>query len=146
MLINQAAIALTRANAYAAARQVLGAKTPTDVLFTAADDYLKFVVPKTNRALMTPEIVHDINFFKIAKAAKSAGAEAKKEKDAGPLIEPGSFGLTESMFGDIPNYLIYGGVAAVGYWYYRKHKKGKKSKSKRRSSRRSAPVSMGVIA
>ncbi len=155
-LINPAAISLLNTNAYNAAKVVLGPKTSSDILFKAADDYVAFVKPKTNRALTTFEIEHDLNFKRIAAKAKESGIKDKAIIGKGDLVDTGDYGLTGSIFGSIPNYLIYGGVGIGAYMYYKKKKGGggklfnffkKKSKrSSRRSSRRISAAPVGVMA
>lgn len=137
-LVNQAAIAMTRNNAYQAAKVVLGPKASQDVLFKAADDFVRFVQPRTNRALQTVEIVHDMNFARIAKAAQSS--EEKSLKDQ---IKEGAdslnIGLNDSLAFGIPNYLLYGAIAVGGFLLWKKKSGGKGFhlfKKKRKSSRR----------
>lgn len=157
VLINQNAIGLLRANTYQAARQLFGPSAKPDILDKAVDAYTKFVVPRTNRALATPEILNDYNFKRIANAAK---AGPKSGKDKALDISPGNFGLSDSLLFGLPNWLLYAGAGYAGYKYYKK-KRGKglsslfgKRKSTRKKSRRTsrrvsfsgvAPVIGGVM-
>lgn len=127
-LINPSAVALLKGNAYAAARQFLKGATES-TMQKAADDYVKFVQPKTSRALSVAEIVRDANFQRIARSAK----ESPKKIDAGDS------GFGGTMFGSIPNVVLYGGIAAVGYYLWKKHKK-KKRKTTRRSKASTVPT------
>lgn len=119
-LINASAVATLKANAYQAAKQVLGPKTKDSILMQASDQYAAFVIPKTNRALSVYEIVHDFNFVRIAKAAKETPDKSMASKFS--AIES-DFSLGHSLIGGIPNWLLYGGLGYVGYRYY-KNKKG----------------------
>ncbi len=140
-LMNPAAISLLRTNAVNAGRQVLGPATPVETLIKAANNYVAMVQPRTNRALTAFEIAHDINFTRIAKAAKESATAAKESKD-NPLVEVSDYGLMGSVFGGIPNYLLYGAVAGAGYWWWRKkHKKGKTKTRKARTTKRSIAAS-----
>lgn len=140
-LINQNAIGLLRANTYAAARQFLGAGKE-DLLNKVVDAYTKFVIPRTNRALATPEIINDYNFKRIANAIKAGPKDSGKGKALD--ISPGNFGLSDSLVFGLPNWLLYGGLGYAGYRYYKKKKGGKgfslfgKRKSTRRKSRRTS--------
>ncbi len=147
VLVNQAAISMTRANAYNAAKQALGPKASAAVVYEAGDNYLKYVIPRTNRALTVFEISRDINFRRMLDAAKEAGAAKaiSKAKDADPILDVSDYSLTGSLFGSVPNYLILGVAAAGGYWYWKK--KHKKKKRATRSTKRSigATASTPVI-
>jgi hypothetical protein len=116
-LINPSAISLLKANAYQAAKQVLGARTKDDILYKVVDTYAAFTIPKTNRALTVFEIAHDMNFKRIANKTRD------DEKSLGDTTK----GLLSGL-GVIPKLAIYGvgGYAAYrGYkWYRAKHPKG----------------------
>lgn len=143
-LINANAISTLKANAYQAAKVVLGRAASEEALMKAADDYAAFVIPRTNRALNVGEIVRDFNFKRIATGAKS---EASVKGKVSKLIDTHDWSLGGSIFGNIPNLLLYGAAGYVGYRYYNKRKGGsgkgffkslfgKRKTSRRKTSRR----------
>lgn len=118
-LVNPQAIAVTKANAFAAAKVVLGLEEPQTTLMMIAQNYTNFVIPKTNRALTVPQILGDLEFSRFVSAAKDAtnpSIESKIDKAV-----TSEFGLTDSPLG-ISNWIIYAGLAAGGYYLYKKKK------------------------
>ncbi len=117
-LVNPAAIALTKTNAYQAAKVVLGLNAPTPTLLSIAEKYTAFVIPQANRALTVPQILGDINFTRFVSEGKDAGEVSKLDK----VLSGGSssYGLTDSIAFGIPNWVLYGGVGVLAYRYYRK--------------------------
>lgn len=121
-LINPQAIALLRSNAYNAAKAI-APTADVSMLYTISADYVKFVQPRTNRALMTNEIMHDPTFLMIANKVKNAA-----KADTGEHV---------GIFGKVEGVLAFGALAVGGWWLYKKYgKKIFKHKSKRRSSKR----------
>lgn len=121
-LVNPQAIALTRANAYAAAKVVLGLEAPMTTLMLIANNYTQYVIPKTNRALSQQQILGDLEFARFVSAGQDAAASgggsetAKIEKDVS-----GTLGPTDSPLG-LPNWIFYIGLAAGVYYLYKKKK------------------------
>ena len=123
VLVNPAAIQLTKANAYTAAKMVLGLSTPQSQLVTVATNYTNSVIPKISRALSVQQILGDIDFVKFTAAAKDGTDSSVSDKIAKEESKiAGSIGFSDSPLG-VPNWIVYGGLGAAAYWYYKKRKK-----------------------
>lgn len=122
-LVNPQAIALTRSNAYQAARIVMGIGAPITQAMSAAQAYTNFIIPKLNRAATVQQILGDLDFARFVSQAKDAADGSASDKVAKVEKEiSGEFGLGDHLLG-IPNYLLYGGLLVGGYFYYKKKKK-----------------------
>lgn len=120
-LINPQAINLTRANAYAAAKIVLGTAAPQAELIKVATNYTNYIVPRVNRAQSVQQILGDTQFSVFTSQASDhsgEGAAASQIKRTESQVAS-TFGPAEAPLG-VPNWLLYGGVAVAGYFYYRK--------------------------
>jgi|SRR6187402_2301680 len=122
-LVNPAAIQLTKANAYTAAKVVLGLNAPQTQLMKIAEDYTRHIIPRANRAPTVPMILGDFEFSKFVSQAKDGidGAASAKIENTARMLG-GSFSLGDSLLFGIPNYLLYAGLGAAGYWYVKKKK------------------------
>ncbi len=120
-LVNQAAIQLTKRNAYTAAQIVLGTDAPKTQLMTVATNYTNSVIPKANRALSVQQILGDLDFTHFTAAAKDATDTSVSKKIADAEKSMSSFGLAESPLG-LPNWLLLAGVGVGGYYLYKKKK------------------------
>ncbi len=118
-LINPAAIALTKSNAFQAARVVLGLNAPTATALSIAEKYTAWVIPQTNRALTVQQILGDVNFSRFVSEGQDSAKPDKIEK---LLSGGGSYGLTDSLAFGIPNWILYGAGGYFGYRYYKKKK------------------------
>ncbi len=123
-LVNPAAIQLTKANAYQAAKIVLGLNTDSATLRSAADKYSAFVIPRLNRAASVQQILSDIDFARFTSEAKD-GPPQKTIDKVDKLLGGGNYGLGDSLFFGIPNFVLYGGLSYLGYRYYKKRKASK---------------------
>lgn len=122
-LVNPQAIQLTRANAYTAASIVMGTEAPQSQKMQVAVQYTNQVLPKLNRFATVPQILSDLTFTQVVSQVKDAADPTVSEKIAKAEKEiGGEFGLTDHLLG-IPNYLLYGGLAVAGYFYWKKKKK-----------------------
>ncbi len=121
-LVNPAAIQLTKANAFQAAKVVLGLNAPTTTLLRVADSYTRFVIPQTNRALSVQQILGDVNFSRFISEGKDAtdAKTGKLDKILGG--DSHDFSLGGSALFGLPNWLLYGGAGYVAYRAYKKHK------------------------
>ncbi len=121
-LVNQQAIALTKANAYTAAKVVLGLNAPMVQLLKAASDYTAYAIPRLNRAATVPQILSDLKFAEIASQAKDSTTGSVSDKIAkAEKAVSGSLALGDAPLG-VPNWLLYAGAAAGGYFLYKKKK------------------------
>ncbi len=122
-LVNPQAIALTRANAYQAARIVLGISAPIHQAMKAANEYTAFIQPKLNRAATVQQILGDLDFAQFVARAKEAAEPSLSEKIMKAEKDMSGFSLQGNLLG-VPNWLLYGGLAVGGYFYYKKKKAG----------------------
>lgn len=121
VLVNQAAIALTKANAYTAAKIVLGTAAPQSELMQVAMAYTNYIIPKVVRAQSVQQILGDIEFSTFtSQATTTSGTPAAGEIGKAKESIKSALGIGEAPLG-VPNWLIYTGIAAAGYWYYKKH-------------------------
>lgn len=120
VLVNQQAIALTKANAYTAAKIVLGTAAPQSQLVQVATAYANYIVPKVNRAQTVQQILGDIEFATFtSQATTPSGTAAAGEIGKAKESIKSTLGIGEAPLG-IPNWLLYTGLAAGVYWYYKK--------------------------
>ncbi len=116
-LINTAAIAMLRRNTADAVNITMGRSVPFSTTQKVIEAYVRFVTPRAGRALLLDEILHDPNFQSIVEANREGGAGAKD------LPSGEGWGLFNHAVTGVPNWLLYGAVAGLGYWYYKNHKK-----------------------
>ncbi len=121
-LVNPQAIALTKANAYRAAQVVLGTSAPQSQAMKAAVDYTNFIAPKLSRAATVQQILGDLDFTRFVTAAKEASDPSIESKIL-KAEKSMDFGLSGHVLG-LPNWLLYSGLGAAGYFYYKKKKSG----------------------
>ncbi len=119
-LVNPQAIQLTKANAYTAAKIVLGTSAPQSQLIQVATQYTQSVIPHANRALTVPQILGDIDFLKYTSAAVSGSDSSVSDKIA-KAESSLKLGLGGSALG-VPNWLLYTGIGVGGYFLYKKQK------------------------
>lgn len=120
-LVNPAAIQLTKANAYQAAKVVMGLNTDSATLRAVADKYTAFIIPRLNRAASVQQILSDLDFARFVSEGKD-GPPQKTVDKVDKLLGGGSYGLTDSLFFGIPNWVLYGGGGYLAYTYYKKKK------------------------
>lgn len=120
-LVNPAAIQLTKANAYQAAKVVLGLNADSTTLRTIAERYTAFAIPRLNRAASVPQILSDLDFSRFVSEGKD-GPPQKTIDKVDKLLGSSSYGLGDSLFLGIPNFVLYGGLGYLGYRYYKKKK------------------------
>ncbi len=120
-LVNPQAVALTKSNAYIAAKIVLGLNAPMVQLLKAAADYTTYAIPKLNRAASVQQILGDLEFARITSQAKDSTTGSVSDKIAKVEKEMTGLGLNAAPLG-VPNWLLYAGAAAGGYYLYKKKK------------------------
>lgn len=121
-LINPAAIALTKANAFQAAKTVLGLNAATATCLAIAEKYTAWVLPQTNRALTVQQILGDVNFSRFVSEGQDSAAGHKSTVDKVESALESKYGLFDSLLFGIPNIAIYGGLGYLGYRYWKKRK------------------------
>jgi hypothetical protein len=124
-LVNPAAIALTKANAYQAAKVVLGLNEPTSTLLSIAEKYTAFVLPQTNRALTVQQILGDVNFSRFVDEGKNGPVDHPSAIAKVENALESKFGLSDAFLFGIPNLVTYGALGYVGYRYYKKRQSAK---------------------
>ena len=118
-LVNPAAIAVTKANAFQAAKVVLGLNAATATCLQIAEKYTAWVLPQTNRALTMQQILGDVNFARFVEEVQN-GTPAKTVDKVDKLLGGGGYGLSDSLLFGIPNWVLYGGAGYFAYTYYKK--------------------------